>query len=162
MCSHTFLMLCVLRFRWLTFLLLALILVHSLVQFSSFGLIQTHLVSYYGVEPEDISMSIMVMYAGILTFLPVQFRLQRYFTLRTYLMSALAVGILLNLGSFMTHTLTVFFVLRFFQGVVVAMVVGSMLMQIFTILPKEQSGVIGSSLLFTGILTSSALIGILS
>src|SRR5690606_2209536 len=41
-------------------------------------------------------------------------------------------------------------------------VVGSMLMQIFTILPKEQSGVIGSSLLFTGILTSSALIGILS
>lgn len=162
MSRHPFIRSGVLRFRWFTFLLLALILVNSLVQFSSFSLIQNHLVSYYGVEPEDISMSIMVMYAGILTFLPVQFRLQRYFTLRSYLMGALAAGIVLNLGSFMTHSLAVFFVLRFFQGVVVAMVVGSMLMQIFTILPREQSGVIGSSLLFTGILTSSALIGILS
>jgi DHA2 family multidrug resistance protein len=104
----------------------------------------------------------MAMYGGILTFLPIQFRLQRYFTLRTYLLCALALGILLNLGSFATRDIIVFFVLRFFQGAVVAASVGAMLIQIFSILPKEKAGIVGSSVLFTGILGSAAVIGTLS
>src|ERR1043165_1438680 len=100
--GHPFLKNGALQYKRITFLLLVFILFISLAQFASFGVIQNHLVSYYGVEPEDISMSVMVMYAGILTFLPVQFRLLRYFTMRTYLMSALSIGILINLGSFAT------------------------------------------------------------
>ena len=148
--------------KGITFLMLILILFVSLVQLSSYALIQQHLVSYYGVEAEDISMSFMAMYCGILTFLPIQFRLLRYFTMRSYLMTALSLGILINFGSFQTHDIVVFIVLRFFQGVVVATTVGSMLIVIFSTRPGEQGNIIGSAIFFASILTCSVIIGFLS
>lgn len=160
--THPFLKSGALQYKRVTFLLLVFILFISLAQFASFGVIQNHLVSYYGVETEDISMSVMVMYAGILTFLPVQFRLLRYFAMRTYLMTALSIGILINLGSFATHDIEVFIILRFLQGLVVATCAGSMLILIFSILPGEKARVVGSSVFFTGILSISIFIGLLS
>jgi DHA2 family multidrug resistance protein len=160
--AHPFLKNKSIQYKGFTFVLLILILFISLAQFASFALIQQHLVAYYGVEPEDISMSFMAMYAGIITFLPVQFRLLRYFTMRKYLMTALLLGILINLGSFATHDIVVFIVLRFFQGIVVAISAGSMLIVIFSTQPGEKGTLIGSSIFFAAILTTSAIIGILS
>jgi DHA2 family multidrug resistance protein len=160
--AHPFLKPKFVQYKGFTFVLLLMIIFISLSQFASFSLIQQHLISFYGVEPEDISMSILATYAGIITFLPIQFRLLRYFTMRNYLMTAISVGILINLGSFATHDIVVFMVLRFLQGMAIAVNIGSMLIVIFSIQPGEKGTVIGSSVFFTAILTTSVLIGILS
>ncbi len=160
--AHPFLNNKSIQYKGLTFWLLILVLFIALAQFSSFNLIQQHLVSFYGVESEDISMSLMAAYSGIITFLPIQFRLQRYFTMRNYLMTALLLGILINIGSFLTHDIVVFMVLRFFQGTVVATCVGSMLVVIFSTHPGEKTTLIGSAIFFAAILTTSVITGILS
>jgi DHA2 family multidrug resistance protein len=160
--THPFLNNTAIKYKGLTLVLLIVILFTSLAQFASFVLIQQHLISYYGVEPEDISMSLMVMYAGIISFLPIQFRLLRYFTMRKYLITTLVLGILINIGSFAIHDIVIFIVLRFFQGIVVGTMVGSMLIVIFSIQPGEKGSLVGSSILFVIILTTAAIIGILS
>lgn len=160
--THPFLNSKAMQYKGLTLILLILILFISLAQFSSFALIQQHLISYYGVEPEDVSMSVMAMYAGILSFLPIQFRLLRYFTMRNYLMIGFLLGILINFGSFATHDIIVFIVLRFFQGIVVATSVGCMLIVIFSMQPGEKGTIMGSAIFFGGILITSVIIGIFS
>ncbi|MBF4518903.1 MFS transporter [Flavobacterium sp. ANB] len=160
--AHPFLNSKAMQYKGLTFVLLVLVLFIALAQFSSYNLIQQHLISFYGVEPEDISMSLMATYSGIITFLPIQFRLQRYFTARKYLMTALLLGILINFGSFATHDIVVFIVLRFFQGTVVAICVGTMLIVLFSTQPGEKRTLIGSAIFFAAILTTSVITGILS
>lgn len=160
--THPFLKSKAIQYKAFTFGLLIFILFISLAQFASFALIQQHLVSYYGAEPEDISLALLVMYAGIVTFLPIQFRLLRYFTMRNYLIAILLIGVLINIGSFLTHDMLIFTVLRFFQGLSVAAAAGCMLIVIFSIQPGEKSTVIGTSIFFCAILTTSVIIGVLS
>ena len=45
-------------------ILLILILFTAMAQFASFGLIQAHVISAYGAQPEDISFALQITYAG--------------------------------------------------------------------------------------------------
>ena len=58
---------------------LILILFAAIAQFPSFGLIQAHVISFYGAQPEDVSFALQIAYAGIITTLPIQFRLVSLF-----------------------------------------------------------------------------------
>lgn len=160
--THPFLKSKAIQYKGFTIGLLVLILFICLAQFASFALIQQHLVSYYGAEPEDISMGLLAMYAGIVTFLPIQFRLLRYFKIRNYLIVIFLLGVIINIGSFATNNILIFNVLRFFQGFTVAAGAGCMLIVIFSIQPGEKSSLIGTSIFFTAILTTSIFIGVLS
>ncbi|MRX68579.1 MFS transporter, DHA2 family, multidrug resistance protein [Flavobacterium resistens] len=160
--AHPFLNSFAFKYKSLSIGLMVFILFTALAQFASFSLIQQHLISFYGVEPEDISMSVLAMYAGIITFLPIQFRLLRYFPVQKYFITAIFIGILLNIASFITHDIAVFIVLRFLHGLAVAVCVGGMLYIILSTLPGEKGALIGSSFLFTAILTTAVIIGILS
>jgi DHA2 family multidrug resistance protein len=146
----------------ITILALILILLISLAQFASFTLIQNHVTAFYGAQTEDISMAVLSTYAGIVTMLPIQFRLLRYFTMKKYLLTVFSLGIAINFGSFITHDLVVFIVLRFFQGNIVAIGAGSMLIVIFSILPEAKKSIIGSSIFFGVLLSTSVIIGMLS
>lgn len=140
--------------------LLMLILFSAVAQFASFGFIQAHVISFYGAQPEDISFAFQITYAGIITTLPIQFRLVRYFNTRPYLLIALLLGILLNLGCLHTHDLLLFSILRFFTGIVTCLVAGCMLISIFSTLPESKRLLVGVSLFFSLILTSGVLVGV--
>lgn len=140
--------------------LLILVLFAAISQFASFGLIQAHVRSFYGAQPEDISFALQIAYAGIITTLPVQFRLVRFFNTRSYLLTAFLAGILLNIGSLYIHDLVLFSVLRFLTGVVTCIIAGCMLMSIFSTLPEPKRMLVGVSLFFSLILTCGLIIGI--
>ncbi|WP_298739922.1 MFS transporter [uncultured Chitinophaga sp.] len=150
------------RYPGIARLALVLILFAAIAQFASFGLIQAHVISFYGAQPEDISFAFQVTYAGIITTLPLQFRLLRYFNTRSYLLVALLTGILLNTGCLFVHDLLVFSVLRFFTGVITCIIAGCMLIVIFSTLPEAKKTLVGTSLFFSLILTSGTLLGLLS
>ena len=140
--------------------LLMLILFAAVVQFASFGFIQAHVISFYGAQPEDITFAFQIAYAGIITTLPIQFRLVKYFNTQRYLLTAVLVGILLNLGCLHTQDLILFSILRFFTGVVTCLVAGCMLIMIFTTLPESKRLLVGVSLFFSLILTCGVIVGI--
>lgn len=148
------------RHSGLARLSLVLVLFAAIAQFASFGLIQAHVVSFYGAQPEDISFALQITYAGIITTLPVQFRLVKYFNTRTYLLAAFLTGILLNIGCLFVHDLVVFFVLRFLTGVITCIVAGCMLIVIFSTLPEPKRMLVGTSLFFSLILTSGTIVGL--
>lgn len=139
---------------------LVLILFAAIAQFASFGLIQAHVVSFYGAQPEDISFALQITYAGIITTLPVQFRFLKYFNTRSYLLIAFLTGILLNIGCLFVHDLVIFSVLRFLIGVITCIVAGCMLIVIFSTLPEAKRTLVGTSLFFSLILTSGTLVGL--
>ncbi len=139
---------------------LILILFAAIAQYPSFGLIQAHVVSFYGAQPEDVSFALQIAYAGIITTLPIQFRLVKYFNTRSYLLTALLIGILLNIGCLFVHDLVLFSILRFLTGVITCIIAGCMLIVIFTTLPESKRMLVGVSLFFSLILTCGVIVGI--
>src|ERR1044072_2488615 len=141
------------RYAGLLMVMLVLILFSAMAQFASFGLIQAHVVSFYGAQAEDISFALQIAYAGIITTLPVQFRLVKYFNTRSYLLTAFLAGMLINIGCLYVHDLFLFAVLRFFTGVITCVIAGCLLIVLFSTLPESKRMLVGVSLFFTLILT---------
>lgn len=141
-------------------LLLLCILFTSLAQFASFALIQNYVIGAFGAQPEEISLSLQITYLGILVGLPLQFRFQRYFNTKVYLLTALSCGVIINYCSIATTDIYIFTFLRFLQGLVTAIIAGNMLIILFSILPKEKSMILGSSIFYGFVLISGVIIGV--
>jgi DHA2 family multidrug resistance protein len=139
---------------------LIVIVFAAIAQFASFALIQAHVIPFYGAQSEDISFALQIAYAGVITTLPIQFRLVRYFNTRTYLLTAFLIGIALNLGCMYTQDLVLFAVIRFLTGVITCIIAGCMLIAIFSTLPEPKRMLVGVSLFFSLILTAGLIIGI--
>lgn len=148
------------RHLGLSRVLLLIILFAALAQFASFGIIQAHVISFYGAQPEDISFALQIAYVGVIATLPVMFRLIKYFNTRSYLLTAFLTGILLNLGSLFVHDIVLFSVLRFFIGVTTCTIAGCLLIVLFSTLPESNRMIVGVALFFSLLLTSGLLVGI--
>jgi len=146
--------------KMLIIVLLLCILFTSLAQFASFALIQNYVVGAFGAQPEDVSLSLQMTYVGILVGLPIQFRFQRYFNTKAYLLIALSCGIVINACSLAATDITIFTLLRFLQGLVTSVIAGNMLIILFSVLPKEKSMIVGSSIFYGFVLISGIIIGV--
>lgn len=153
---------CISGRKTLIIVLLLFILLTSMAQFASFGLIQSFVIAAFGAQPEDVSIALQITYVGILVALPIQFRLQKYFNTRNYLIIVLLLSIVFNIGCLVTDDLLVFAIFRFLLGLTTAMLAGCMLIVLFSVLPKEQMIVTGSSFFFGSILSCGLLIGIIA
>ncbi len=141
---------------------LFLILLSAIMQFATFALSQNYVISYLGAQPEDISFSIQICYAGILTMLPVQVRFLRYFEMKYYLLFIIFCGIVLSLACMVTTNIILFFIIRFLQGMVVCCVAASMLTLISGFLKPDGRVVIASYIFYGTVLSSGVLIGIVA
>src|SRR4051812_11195310 len=127
---------------------LLLILLSALMQLGLFAMTGNYIAAYLGAQPEDISFCLLSNYAGIIAFLPVQFRLLRYFELRGYLISNILLAIILNGVCIGCQDLTWLFVIRFLQGILVGSINVSVLILIFSRVPAQRSQLIGSAVFY--------------
>jgi DHA2 family multidrug resistance protein len=141
---------------------LFLILLSGIIQFGLYALNQNYVVSHFGAQPEDITLSLQLTYVGILAILPIQFRFLRYFERRSYMIFVITAGILLNIASLYTTDIFVFMVLRLLAGIEVACVAGSILTLFFASLPPAKATAIGSSIFYTTVLGNVVVVGLLS
>jgi DHA2 family multidrug resistance protein len=148
--------------QWGIRISLFMLLLSGMVQFGLFALNQNYVISYFGAQPEDVSLSSQLTYAGIIATLPIQFRFIRYFERRSYLLFIIACGILLSLASMNAVNIYQFMVLRILTGIEVCCLAGAVLMLIFASLKQQTSMIIGSSVFYGTILSNVVLIGILS
>ncbi|WPU91579.1 hypothetical protein SNE25_19880 [Mucilaginibacter sabulilitoris] len=143
-------------------IILFIILLSGVVQFAAFGLSQTYVISYLGAQPEDITFAIQLTYIAIIVILPVQFRFLRRFEIRDYLTINLFIGILLSIICMYTTNIMLFFIIRFFQGVIICISSGSILVLIPGFLKPEYRQAVGPSVFYGTVLSASILIGIVA
>jgi len=141
-------------------LMLFLVMLSGIVQFAAFAMSQQYLIAAMGAQSEDITFALQMSYVGILAMLPLHFRLIRYFQVRNYLISAISMGIVLSVACMYTTDLVTFDILRFFQGCVVCMICGTMLMMLSTYLKASYRQIAAPSIFYGTILSSGTLIGI--
>jgi len=142
-------------------IVLFLILLSAFIQFVAFSLNQVYILSYFGAQPEDITFSIQLSYVGILASLPIIFRFVRYFEMKNIMLVMLMVGIVLCIAILNTTNIILFFIIRFFQGAVVASIAICIRLEITGFLHKaETQQIFGSSIFYGTILCSNVLIGL--
>lgn len=108
---------------------------------------------YYGVEPADISYSMLVFYAALVSFIPIERRLSSRIQVRHYLIIVLLLNIGLSLLSYQAMDIRYIYVLRFLHGFCCGAVVSVSLGLIFRNLPSERSREIGYSIFYSMLLT---------
>ena len=140
--------------------LLIVILFAAVAQFASFGIIQAHVISFYGAQPEDITFAFQIAYVGIIATLPIMFRLIKFFNTRSYLLTAFLAGILLNIACLYVRDLVLFSIIRFFIGGVTCLIAGCLLIVLFSTLPESKRMLVGVSLFFSLILTTGLIVGV--
>lgn len=148
--------------QWGVRIALFLILLSSLMQFGMFALTQSYMVAYLGAQPEDISFALLLTYAGIISILPIQFRFLRYFETKTYLLTNIVLGIILNYLCANCRDINMFFLFRFLQGILVGNTAACVLILIFTRLKSERAQAIGSAVFYGTILANTVLIGLVA
>jgi DHA2 family multidrug resistance protein len=148
--------------HWGVRIALFMLLLSSLPQLGMFVMTQNYMVGYLGAQPEDISFAVMSTYAGIITVIPLQFRLFRYFEARGYLLVNLMIAILLNILCIYCKDIHLFFVIRFFQGILTGNVLVFTLLLIFTRLPAERVKTVAPAVFYGTILSNTVLIGLVA
>lgn len=148
--------------HWGVRIALFLMLLSSLSQLGMFLMTQNYMIAYLGAQPEDISFAVMSTYAGIITVIPIQFRLFRYFETRSYLLFSLMLAILLNCLCLYCRDINLFLAIRFLQGILTGNVLVFTLLLIFTRLPSERAQTIAPAVFYGTILSSAVLIGLVA
>ncbi|WP_374950122.1 hypothetical protein [Mucilaginibacter sp.] len=147
---------------WGTRIALFIVLLSAIVQFVAFALSQNYVIAYLGAQPEDVSFSIQICYTGILSALPLQSRLLRWFEMKYYLLAVMMVGILLSIACIYTTDMILFFIIRYFQGVVVCTIAASTITVIPGFLKLEHRQAVSSSIFYGTVLSSSVLIAVVA
>jgi DHA2 family multidrug resistance protein len=147
---------------WGTRIALFTVLLSGIIQFVTFALSQNYVISYLGAQPEDITFSIQICYAGIISALPILSRFLRWFKMKYYLLVMMMLGVLLSIASMYTTDIYLFFTIRFFQGAVVCSISISVLTLIPGFLKPERRQVVGSSIFYGTLLSSGILFGVVA
>lgn len=108
---------------------------------------------YYGVEPADISYSMLVFYASLVSFIPIERRLSSRIQVKHYLVLVLLLNIGLSLLSYQALDIRYIYVLRFLHGFCCGAVVSVSLGLIFRNLDSDRSREIGYSIFYSMLLT---------
>lgn len=141
---------------------LFLMLLSALMQLGLFAMTQHYMVAYLGAQPEDISFALMATYGGIITVIPLQFRFFRYFETRSYLLVCMMLAILLNILCVRCQDINLFFVIRFFQGILAGSIIVFTLLLIFSRLPAERVQIIAPAVFYGTMLSNTVLIGLMA
>jgi DHA2 family multidrug resistance protein len=144
--------------HWGVRIALFLILVSGLVQLGMFVLTQSYMVAYLGAQPEDISFAVLSTYAGIITVLPLQFRLFKYFQTQSVLSVSLMLAIILNCACLHCQNVNLFLVIRFLQGIVASNVIVFGLLLVFSRLPSDRAKTIAPAVFYGTLLSNTVLI----
>ncbi|NML39508.1 MFS transporter [Chitinophaga sp. G-6-1-13] len=134
--------------EWLIRTTILLMLLPALGVFALYFSNGAETTGYYGMEPADMQYSVVLMYAALVTFLPIDDRLVKYVKPRPYFLIAVALNTLTCFVCAGTRNLSVFMICRFVQGAVCALFCSICLHMIFSQLRSDRMRVIGYSVFY--------------
>ena len=134
--------------EWLIRLTIFLVLLPALGIFALYFSNGAETAGYYGMEPADVQYSVMVMYATLVAFLPLDDRFVKYLKPRQYFLIGIGLNTLTFLICANTRNVSVFMVCRFIQGIVCAPFCSLCLHLIFSRLHVTRMRVIGYAVFY--------------
>ena len=134
--------------EWLIRIAIFLVLLPALSIFALYFSNANETASYYGIETADVQYSVVLMYATLVSFLPLDDRLIKFLKPRQYLLIGVAINTLTYILCATIRSGTLFMICRFFQGMVLAMFCSICLNLIFPRLQSDRARVIGYSVFY--------------
>lgn len=134
--------------EWLIRTTIFLMLLPALGVFALYFSNGAETTGYYGMEPADMQYSVVLMYASLVTFLPIDDRLVKYVKPRPYFLIAVALNTLTCFICANSRNLAVFMACRFVQGAVCALFCSICLHMIFSRLRSDRMRVIGYTVFY--------------
>ncbi|QJB37919.1 MFS transporter [Chitinophaga oryzae] len=134
--------------EWLIRVTIFLVLLPALGIFALYFSNGAETAGYYGMEPADVQYSVVLMYAMLVAFLPVDDRLVKYMKPRPYLLIGAVVNTLTCFICASSRNISVFMICRFIQGVMCAPFCSICLHMIFSRLRSDRARVIGYSVFY--------------
>ncbi|MFD1139512.1 MFS transporter [Larkinella insperata] len=141
--------------EWLVRVTIFLVLLPGLFILGIYAGNVTEAAGYYGIEPADVQFSIVIYYAALTSFFPLEQRFLSFFATKHYFLLGLFLLTASNLVFYNTHHPAVFIGLRFLEGIFSSGVAGSGMTLLFSRLETSRARTMGYSI-FYGILLCSA------
>jgi MFS transporter, DHA2 family, multidrug resistance protein len=148
--------------RWLIFVTTILLLVPTLLLFAMSTANVPAAVGYYGIEPADVQFSLLVFYAAIAAFTPLETRFFNRIATKEYLLICLSLQILLAYGVYHSSSLSIILPIRFVQGIVNCGTTSICLNLLFRQLHSNYAREIGYAIFYGLILCVSPLTSLLA
>jgi len=109
---------------------------------------------FYGIEPNDAQYSLIALYAGLVSFFPLEKRLAQFFVTKDYLFISLIMEVISAFACYKAQNLYFLIFFRFLEGLANCSLASICIVLIFSQLKSERSKEIGYSVVF-GILLST-------
>ncbi|RBL90680.1 MFS transporter [Chitinophaga flava] len=134
--------------EWLIRATIFLVLLPALGIFALYFSNNAETTGYYGIEPADVQYSVVLMYATLVTFLPLDDRLVKYLRPRQYFLAGVVLNTLTYFICANSRNLAVFMICRFIQGAVCALFCSICLNLVFSRLRSDRARVIGYTVFY--------------
>lgn len=139
---------------WLIRLTIFLVLMPGLLVFALYFSNISEASGYYGIEPADVQFSIVIMYAAMVSFFPVDDRFFKYLKPKPYFITATLINIALYYICGITRDPDILMICRFLQGLSCSMLCNFCLNLIFYKLPQQRARALGYGV-FYGVIQAS-------
>ncbi|NLR68175.1 MFS transporter [Chitinophaga varians] len=143
--------------EWLTRLTIFLVMFPTVMLFALSTANISAATGFYGVEPADIQFSMLLYYAALASFTPLERRFFSRVSTKEYFLICLVLQVLISYACYNTRSLTVLFAGRFLQGMVNCGVTSICLTLLFGRLKSEHARETGYAIFYTMILCSASL-----
>lgn len=128
---------------WLIKLTIFLVLLPGLLIFALYFSNISEASGYYGIEPADVQFSIVLMYAALVSFFPVDDRFFKYLKPKPYFITAILINTITYYICAITRDPAVLMTCRFIQALSCSMLCNFCLNLIFYKLPQQRARAIG-------------------
>ena len=148
--------------HWAVRICIFLLLVPNLLLFTISTASISAATGFYGIDPNDANYTLIVLYAALVGYFPLERRFSTYFVTKDYLLISLMMEVGTAYGAYCAHDLTVLLLFRFLQGIANISLVAICISLIFNHLKTERAREIGYSVVYCILLCISPVTTILT
>ncbi|WP_291910587.1 MFS transporter [Chitinophaga sp. CB10] len=142
--------------QWLSRLTIVLVMLPTVMLFALSTANVSAATGFYGVEPADIQFSMLVYYAAIAAFTPLERRFFSRISTKEYFLLCIVLQVIITYFVYNTRELPILYICRFLQGTVNCGVTSICLTLLFAQLKSEHSREIGYTFFYGLILCASS------
>lgn len=143
--------------EWLIRLTILLVLFPTVMLFALSTANVNAATGFYGAEPQDIQFSMLVYYASLVAFTPLEKRFFSRISTKEYFLLCLVLQVIVTYFCYHTREISILFVCRFLQGILNCGVTSICLTLLFSRLKSEHARETGYAIFYGMILCSGSL-----
>ncbi|MBS0029673.1 MFS transporter [Chitinophaga sp. 22321] len=143
--------------EWLIRLTILLVLFPTVMLFALSTANVNAATGFYGAEPQDIQFSMLVYYASLVAFTPLEKRFFSRIATKEYFLICLVLQVLVTFWCYHTREIPILFICRFLEGILNCGVTSICLTLLFSRLKSEHAREVGYAIFYGMILCSGSL-----